>query len=90
MNNAESVLGNEMYKFLWDFEIQTDYQIFTRRPNLEIINKKKRTCRIEHFAVSADHRVKLKESEKRDKYFDLAREVKKTIEHESEGYTNCN
>ena len=29
------------------------------------------------LAVPADHRVKLKESEKRDKYLDLARELKK-------------
>ena len=29
------------------------------------------------FAVPADHRVKLKESEKRDKYLELARELKK-------------
>ena len=29
------------------------------------------------FAVPADHRVKLKESEKSDKYLDLARELKK-------------
>ena len=29
------------------------------------------------IAVPADHRVKLKESEKRDKYLDLARELKK-------------
>ena len=29
------------------------------------------------FAVSADHMVKLKESKKRDKYLDLARELKK-------------
>ena len=29
------------------------------------------------FAVPADHRIKLKESEKKDKYFDLARELKK-------------
>ena len=28
-------------------------------------------------AVPADHRVKLKESEKKDKYLDLARELKK-------------
>ena len=42
------------------------------------------------FAVSADHRVKLKESEKRDNYLDLARELKKTMEHESDGDTNCN
>ena len=29
------------------------------------------------FAVSSDHRVKLKESEKKDKYLDLIRELKK-------------
>ena len=29
------------------------------------------------FAVPADHRVKLKENEKMDKYLDLARELKK-------------
>ena len=29
------------------------------------------------FAVQADHRVKLKEKEKKDKYQDLARELKK-------------
>ena len=29
------------------------------------------------FAVPADHRIKLKEYEKNDKYLDLAREVKK-------------
>ena len=37
--------------------------------------KRKRTYKIVDFAVPADHRVKLKESEK-DKYLDLARELK--------------
>ena len=41
------------------------------------------------FAVPADHRVKLKENEKRDKYLDLARELKKTMEYESDGDANC-
>ena len=31
------------------------------------------------FAVPADHRIKLKESEKKDKYEDLARELKKKL-----------
>ena len=31
------------------------------------------------FAVSADHKVKLKENEKKDKYLDLARELKKLL-----------
>ena len=42
-----------------------------------IINKKKRTCKIVDFAVPVDHRIKLKEWEKKDKYLDLARELKK-------------
>ena len=37
----------------------------------------KRICKIVDFAVPADHRIKLKESEKKDKYLDLAREFKK-------------
>ena len=90
MHNLESVLENEMHKLLWDFEIQTDHLISARRPGLVIINKKKRTCRIVDFAVSANHRVKLKENEKKAMYLDLARELNKTVEHESDGSTNCN
>ena len=48
-----------------------------RRPGLIIINKKKKICKIVDFAVPVDHRIKLKESEKKDKYLDLARELKK-------------
>ena len=77
MHNPAPVLENNTHKLLWDFNIQTDHLILARRPALIIINKKKRTCKIEDFAVPADHRVKLKECEKKDKYFDLARELKK-------------
>ena len=42
------------------------------------------------FAVLADHRVKLKESEKKDKYLNLTRELKKIVERESDVYTNYN
>ena len=47
-----------------------------------------RTCKIVDFDVPTDHRIKLKESEKKDKYLDLAREVKKTMKHEGDHYTN--
>ena len=36
-------------------------------------------CKIVDFAVPADHRVKLKESEKKDKYLDLTSELKKKL-----------
>ena len=81
MHNPEPVLENDTHKLLWDFDKQTDHLISARRPELIIINKKKkkekRICKIVNFAVPADHRIKLKECEKRDKYLDLARELKK-------------
>ena len=39
--------------------------------------KRKRTCKIVDFAVPADRRIKRKECEKKDKYLDLAKELKK-------------
>ena len=110
IHNPTSVLKNDTHKLLRDFDIQTDHLISTRRPDIIIINKwkkekRKKTCKIVDFAVPADRRVKLKESEKKDKYFDLARELKKkntkkkkiqkkppkkTMEHEGDNYTNCN
>ena len=79
MHSPAPVLKNDTYKLLWDFDIQTDHLISARIPDLTIINKKKKRkiCKVVDFAVPADHRIKQKESEKRDKYLDLARELKK-------------
>ena len=61
-----------------NFDVHTDHLISARRPDLIIINKKKkRNCKIVDFAIMADYRIKLKECEKKDKYLDLARELKK-------------
>ena len=76
-NTNKPVLENETHKLVWDFEIQTDHKISARRPDLLIINKKKRTCRIVDSADPSNHRLKLKESEKRDNYLTLERELKK-------------
>ena len=59
--------NNNNNKLLWDFDIHTDHLISARRTDLIIINKKKRTCKIVDFAVPADHRIKLKECEKKKK-----------------------
>ena len=42
-----------------------------------IFFNKERICKIVDFAVPADHKIKPKECEKKDKYIDLARELKK-------------
>ena len=77
MHNPAPVLKNNTHKLIWDFDIHTDHLISARKLDLIIINKKKRTCKIVNFAVPADHRIKLKECEKKDKYLDLVRELKK-------------
>ena len=85
MHNPEPVLENDSHKLLWDFNIQTDHLIPARRPDLIIINnkkkrrKKRKICKIVDFAVPRDHRINLKENEKKDKYLHLARELKKPI-----------
>ena len=79
MYNPAPVLENDSHKLLWDFNIQTDHLIPAKRPDLIIINKRKRICKIVDFAVPADYRINLKESEKKDKYLDLAREFNKKL-----------
>ena len=41
MHNPESYQENEMRKLLWDLKIQIDHLILARRPDLEIVIKKK-------------------------------------------------
>ena len=79
MHNQALVLENATHKLLWDFDIQTDHLISARRPDLITLNKKKkeRIWKIEDFALPADHRIKLKVCEKKDKFLDLSRELKK-------------
>ena len=72
MHNPASVRENDTHKLLGDFDIQTSHLISTRRPDLIIINKKKRICKL----LSRLTTEKLKECEKKDKYPDLARELK--------------
>ena len=53
LHNPALVLENDTHKLLREFNLQTDHLIPARRPNLIIINKKKRNCKIVDFAVPA-------------------------------------
>ena len=81
MQEQESVLENGTHKIHWDFEIQTDDLIATRKLDLVIINnkkkmKEKRICQKVGYVVPADQRNKIKENEKKDNFLDLARDLK--------------
>ena len=73
MHKPEYALENETRKILCDFEIQL---ITQSRPDLVLI-KEIFFFNLVGFAVSADYRIKSKESVLMDKYLDLARELKK-------------
>ena len=76
-HEPERVLENENYKILWDFSIQTDHVIEARRPDLVVVDKKERSCKIINFAVSVDSRIEEKEKDKIEKYQDLGKELQK-------------
>ena len=82
-------------KILRDFEIKA-----YRKPKLELMHtpkkkkkkkkekrKEKKICRLVDFAVLTDHRMKIKETEKINRYLELARELK-SVEHEGDGDSN--
>ena len=76
-HEPESVLENEDYKILLDFSIQTDHVIEARRPDLVVVDKKERSCKIIDFAVPGDSRIEEKEKDKIEKYQELGRELQK-------------
>ena len=62
---------------MWDFSIQTDHVIETRRPDLVVVDKKERSCKIIDFAVPGDSRIEEKEKDKIEKCQDLGSELQK-------------
>ena len=60
----ESVPGNTTHKILCDFEIQANHLNPGWIKRFSDYFEKKRTCRIMHFAVPADHRMIIIENEK--------------------------
>ena len=63
------------YKLLSDFDIKTDHLISARISDFVKINNKKEN-KIVDFAIPAVHGIKLKECEKKNKYFHLANKLK--------------
>ena len=57
--------------------VQTDHLVAARRTELILLNKKER--RLEDAVFQWDNRGKMEESEKTEKYLDLARQQKKKM-----------
>ena len=90
VHKQESFQENDTLKTIWDFELDTDQLIPGRRPDQILINKKKITCHWVDFAVPADRKMKIEESEKLNKYLDLVRELKETQKTTTEEQEDVN
>ena len=62
-NDISKSLEKKAHKYLWNFEMQRNRSILTRRPGLVLI-KSKRTFYLVDFAIPADDWIKVKESKK--------------------------
>ena len=90
-HSPKSVEENEEVKLLWDFTIQTDREIHHRRPDIVIQKKKaKETIIVDIELFPEIMNVLQKETEKCEKYQDLAREIKKDLEiKDKSGASGC-
>ena len=72
-----SVAENDRVKILWDFDIQTDYVIQDRSPDIvDIVVIVE--CHLIDIAVPGDKRIEFYKQENIDNYNELGREVKKS------------
>ena len=74
-NNNNNNKDNNSKNLLWDFNINTDYEIKHRRPDVVMELKSDKECLIINIAVAEDNSIKQKEQEKIEKYQDLEREI---------------
>ena len=76
-HQPEMVIGNDSCKILWNFAVQKNHFITSRRPGMIVIDKEHHECQIIDFAIPYDTRELDKEVEKIEKCLYLAIELKK-------------
>ena len=85
-SNQESVLEDETHKILWNFEIQMDHLLPSRRPDLVIINMKEKSGLCHPSWSQSEKQRKWREKQVLEPY----RTTGKAVEHEDDGDTTCN
>ncbi|CAB4027853.1 Hypothetical predicted protein [Paramuricea clavata] len=76
-HQPNGVIESDNVKILWDFNIQCDHAIECRRPDIVVVLKKEKECKIIDIAVPGDCRIGIKETEKVEKYEELKRKFGK-------------
>ena len=76
-HKPEVLMENNKCKILWDFTVQTDHEIYGRRPDIILVQKDKNLCQIIDFVCPNNGRLDNKELGKTEHYQDLAQELRK-------------
>ena len=74
-HEPEGAIENDRAKILWDFMVQCDIQIEHRKPDIIVIDKKDKMCKIIDVACPGDHNLVEKRNEKMNRYADLRLEI---------------
>ena len=74
-HKPEGNFKNDDIKLLWDMSIQCDNVIEARRPDIVVVDKKRKSCFLVDIAIPADVTVGEKEQEKIGKYQDFKRDI---------------
>ena len=74
-HEPDGVIESKGYKILWDFTIQCDIKIETRRPDFVVIDKTKKEVKIVDLAMPGDERVNKRKVGKTEKYKMLKDEI---------------
>ena len=77
VDSEKKVLENEDVNVLWDFPIQTDKKLDHKRPDITMIDRRKKVCWLIDVACPFDTRIDKKEHEKIEAYTELKYEVLK-------------
>ena len=74
-HETEQAMENDEVNILWDFMVQCDIHIEHRKPDIIVVDKKKRVCKIIDEACPGDHRLVEKRTEKMNRYSYLRLEI---------------
>ena len=82
-HKVESVIENDIVKFLWDVCIQVDRQIEYRRLDIVVMEKNTNKCLVIDVACPVDNNLILKRNEKLDNYSELRLEIARMWDKET-------
>ena len=75
--HKSEVVGNIECKVLWDFTVQTDHEMYGRRPDVIVVQKYKNLFQVIDFACPHDVRVNTRELKQIENNQNFVRELRK-------------